>query len=101
MTFPRLTYVLDRDSVADSLSKTEFLVVGSRRQPKWALFECPCGAGHRIEVTLQKVMRPHWTLSTPGGRPSLTPSIHLHGDHTCHFVLRRGTIRWVGDAKRN
>jgi hypothetical protein len=95
--FNTVSYVDSRSVMPSTLLMTDFIVVGSVRQPKWAIFDCPCGAGHRIEVPLDG-KGSGWKLSRSRGRPTLAPSIHVRGGSGCHFVVDQGTIRWVRDA---
>lgn len=67
--------------------------------PAWAVMECPCGHGHRLQVRI----RPHrdatvWALTDGAGRPSLRPSVDFKSpEMRCHFWLDRGRVRWVND----
>lgn len=99
VTYPAIEYVADRAGLPETIGPRDFLVVGTRGRPKWAILDCPCRRGHLIEVCLQEAIDPHWTLRTQRGRPTLNPSIHLQGDRSCHFVVRRGTVRWVSDIR--
>jgi len=63
----------------------------------WAVMECPCGNGHRVQVRI----RPHrnaavWNLRENGRGPSLYPSVDFDSaDRRCHFWLDQGRVRWV------
>ncbi|MGI9112850.1 MAG: DUF6527 family protein [Gaiellaceae bacterium] len=59
------------------------------------MFECPCGRGHRLAVSLQQSHRPSWRLGLGKDGPSLFPSIDSVADRRCHFWLRDGRVRWV------
>lgn len=76
------------------------LVGGSEGAPKWAVFECPCGVGHRIEVPLRPGRPSGWTVTVDGkGWPSLRPSIDSDDGRRCHFWLRKGTVRWAPNRR--
>lgn len=63
---------------------------------KWAVFECPCGRGHVIELNLAHSGRDRWTLIADSkGRPSTRPSIDFQGPRRCHYWLRDGSINWT------
>lgn len=66
---------------------------------KWAVLECPCGRGHRLELNLAHPSRTRWTLTTTAGSldgpPSLSPSVDCKAERRCHFWLREGRVRWV------
>jgi len=89
--FKNVTYIASRTALPAALSEDEFIVVGAASRPKWAIFECPCRRGHRIEIPLDS----KWRLSRHRGRPTLVPSIHLDGSWHCHFVVTQGAIHWV------
>jgi hypothetical protein len=98
--FPEILYAADRSTIPLAVGRREFFVVGSREHPKWAIFGCPCEDGHLVEVTLVRHgRRPSWRLTTWRGRPTLNPSIHVQGEHSCHYVIRRGTVQWVRRAE--
>ncbi|MGE5282000.1 MAG: DUF6527 family protein [Chloroflexota bacterium] len=89
---PDLPVNLDRHSLA---------VCGPDSALKWAAFECPCGRGHRIVVSLQSTHHPRWRLSAVDAGPSLWPSIDSHGESRCHFWLEDGRVCWVKDHERS
>ncbi len=62
---------------------------------KWAVFECPCGRGHRITLNLHQSRWPRWTVDVTPQGPTVAPSIHVLDQRGCHFLLRRGEVRWV------
>jgi hypothetical protein len=72
-------------------------VVGSEEFPKWAVFECPCGRKHQLNVPLMKSVRPHWLLTIDArGRASLSPSVSVDNDPCLsHFWLRSNQIEWA------
>jgi hypothetical protein len=77
------------------------LVGGSEKQPKWAVFECPCGIRHRIAIPLSSRRLPAWRISFDDRRrPSLYPSIDSNDGRSCHFWLRNGRIEWAPDRRR-
>jgi Family of unknown function (DUF6527) len=106
LSHPRVDRLASYETLPDvpeRLDRHTLAVCGVGETPKWAAFECPCGRGHRIVVSLQKAHRPHWTFSDSGGKPNLHPSVDSHGDFRCHFVLRDGRVTWAretGPARR-
>jgi hypothetical protein len=99
-TRPRISTVRHFASMADvpaSLPRHELVLIGAPDRLKWALFECPCGNGHRLVVNLDAVRTPKWTIAlTP--RPTLSPSVDVRDRRRCHFLLQEGRVRWVHDA---
>jgi Family of unknown function (DUF6527) len=66
---------------------------------KWAVFRCPCGTGHQIDLNLAHVGRPRWSVEfDPRNRPSLRPSVDVRAERRCHFWLTSGQVRWCQDA---
>jgi hypothetical protein len=93
----RFTEVTYYDSVGDlpsRLATNVLAVVGTRRQRKWAVFECPCNRGHQVRLSLQLSHRPRWRLSVRWGLPSLYPSVWVNKPDACHFWVLQGRILW-------
>ena len=68
---------------------------------KWAVFRCPCGSGHQIDLNLAHAGRARWTVTLDSQhRPSLRPSIDVRADRRCHFWLMAGEVRWCQDSDR-
>ena len=89
------------DEVPDELPYRGVFLVGTPQRPTWAALDCPCRTGHRLFVNLDDRRRPYWNISAKP-RLSLRPSIDsiAHG-RRCHFILSKGTIRWVHDTRRS
>jgi hypothetical protein len=100
-TKPRIKQVVvypTRAEVPEQVRRQTLALVGSHEQPKWAVFECPCGRGHQLVVNLSPRMKPFWQLSRSDGGPTLSPSIDSFSPYHCHFWLRRGRVSWARDA---
>ncbi|MHB1775729.1 MAG: DUF6527 family protein [Acidimicrobiales bacterium] len=64
-------------------------------EPKWIVFWCPCGHGHRIELDAHVTHRPSWAVTFDGsGRPTISPSVDVQADRRCHFWVRHGRVTW-------
>src|SRR5438445_40773 len=104
LTDPKLTELVyyERPSGAPaSLPRHVIAVIGTRENPKWASFECPCGTGHPIMVNLSSAYSPTWRLSNGKRGPSLSPSVDFRDSYThCHFWLRDGRVRFTPDSRR-
>jgi hypothetical protein len=104
LTRPRIDRVARceaRHEVPTSIARHTLVVVGAVSSPKWAVFECPCGRGHQLMVSLVPSHPRHWSLTCAGERPSLFPSVdfkHAHG--RCHFWLTDGRVRFVRGGAR-
>lgn len=69
-------------------------VVGN--PPKWAVFDCPCGTGHDIQLNLGSTQRSRWTLLLQE-KPTIHPSVDYRApDRRCHFFVRDGRVVWSG-----
>jgi Family of unknown function (DUF6527) len=93
----RFTEVIYYDSVGDlpsRLSTNVLAVVGTGRQRKWAIFECPCDRGHQVRLSLQLSHRPRWRLSLRRGLPCLYPSVWVNKPNGCHFWVLDGRVLW-------
>jgi hypothetical protein len=69
--------------------------------PKWAIFRCPCGTGHQIDLNLAHADRPRWNVAfNLQNRPSLRPSVDVQDERRCHFWLTSGEVCWCQDSGR-
>jgi Family of unknown function (DUF6527) len=93
-------FVSARGDVPESIPRRQLVVVGSEELPKWAIFECPCGRGHRLEVNLSPQVRPFWRITFNTHGPSLKPSVDSVGSYRCHFWLRDGRVHWPNPRQR-
>ena len=80
-----------------TLSRRSVYLVGDEHRPGWAVFACPCGTGHIVQVNLERNRtQPAWSVTEGPSGPSIRPSIDVHGDRQrCHYWLRDGAVRWV------
>lgn len=63
---------------------------------KWAVFACPCGRGHAIDLNLSHSGRARWAVMGKD-RPTIYPSVDVRGDRRCHFWLSDGLVCWCED----
>lgn len=81
--------------VPELLPRRRAVLVGSAARPKWLVFDCPCGAGHRVMVTLDPDSWPRWHVDKLNPL-TLRPSVdETHPVGHCHYVIHGGRIRWV------
>jgi len=103
-TVPRIDTIeyYERQSEAPiSIPRQTLAIIGKGEHLKWAMFECPCGTGHKIMINLAASRSPHWRLASDKGIPSLLPSIDYQDDHgRCHFWLRAGRVEFTPDSVR-
>lgn len=75
------------------------VIVAGPAGPKWVIFWCPCGHGHRIELDVHPSHRPSWRVAGDSRqRPTIVPSIDARGGRRCHFWVRGGRVQWVADV---
>lgn len=88
-------YVGSADEVPEELPLKGIILVGAEAKPTWAALDCPCRRGHRLMVNLDGSRRPAWAIDSI--KPlTIRPSIDdITSDRRCHFVIRRGRIRWA------
>lgn len=98
--FPKVQWCRTRDRLPSPLRRRTMYVIGDRGAPKWAVFTCPCDAGHDIQLNLDDAHAPMWELfEGTRMRPSLRPSIDsrtMHG--RCHFWITDGQVGWTRDS---
>jgi hypothetical protein len=92
--FRRTALVESVGAVPEILPGDTIVLVGSERQ-KWAVFDCPCGAGHRVTLNLQPSHYPVWRASRRGHRLTIWPSVDVRDARRCHYFITNGFVRWV------
>jgi hypothetical protein len=90
------------DEIPEKLPRSAAIAVASQGQLKWLAFDCPCRAGHRILLNLDRARSPSWTATQKhNGYLSLSPSVNYYdGNRRCHYFVRDGKIVWSGDTFR-
>ncbi len=85
----------------ESIPHGKFLIITPSKEPKWALFKCPCGCGHVVTLSLASGHIPQWQVKLEDGiYPTLYPSVRqLKGCHS-HFWVKSGRIHWCNDTGR-
>lgn len=68
---------------------------------RWAVLDCPCLCGSRIDVNLMASSKPHWQILRRTGRVTITPSL-LQPSHKCgsHFLIVNNRILWLSDNSK-
>lgn len=93
--FRRTAYVEELYEVPNVLDPATMYVAGTPGAPKWVVFACPCGRGHRVVLSLQRSHRTRWRLVVDRGTPTIWPSVDVVEARRCHYWIRRGRVRWV------
>lgn len=77
------------------LAQGRLVVVRDGDVEKWACLACPGGCGRTINLSLNPVRRPKWTVAIDfWRRPTLLPSVHQLNECGCHFWIKDGCIDW-------
>jgi hypothetical protein len=80
--------------VPEELRAGTVALVGTRRNLKWAAFDCPCDRRHRIVLPLGAA-EPRWTVTRRWRRATIRPSIDSNDGQRCHYFITRGEVRWL------
>lgn len=96
----RIVLVIEAaDEIPPRLPRNGVAFVGTRQQPKWLAFDCPCHTGHRVMVTLDAGHSPHWTL-VKEKKLTLWPSVDYRVlGRRCHYIIKNGRIIWLPDKE--
>lgn len=90
-----VTIVGAADEIPARLPKKGAVVVGSLKNPKWIAFDCPCGTGHRVLISLDRGHFPHWVIANTS-KLSLYPSVdYKTPSRRCHYFVKNGRTVWV------
>jgi hypothetical protein len=83
------------DEIPSYIPKKRAILVGSKKHPKWLVFDCACGTGHRIMLNLDVGRRPTWRILKTDPL-SLLPSVDFRNNQMrCHYFVRGGKIEWI------
>jgi Family of unknown function (DUF6527) len=63
---------------------------------RWAVLQCPCMCGRRVEVNLMRSRYPYWRVRKHAGSISLSPSLWV-SEELCgnHFWVKRNRVVWA------
>jgi hypothetical protein len=90
----RVVWVGSMSEVPRRLGGDLYIVAGIK--PKWAVLECPCRCGDRIDVNLMQSRRPCWAVTMTGKEITLNPSLWMPTEKCgSHFLIRKNQIAWV------
>ena len=83
----------------DKLLNDVVHIVGDPAAPKWATFQCPCGCGTPLLLSLATNRRPSWSVSRNWSlRPTIKPSVRRTDGCRAHFWVRDGIVDWCPDS---
>jgi len=89
--------VSSADEVPGRLPHKGAVLVCDGGPPKWIVFECPCGTGHRIMLNTDRHRWPTWSVDLNKlDRLTISPSISVRSAmRYCHYFVRQGRIHWI------
>jgi len=91
----QICYVSSISEVPSRLGARLFIVERAGI-PRWAVFDCPCLCGSRIDANLMTSSYPHWRLIKDGGKLSLRPSLWQPSSRCgSHFFVTKNRFRWI------
>ena len=94
---PHAVHVSARADLPRRLNPRCLYLIGE--PAKWAVFLCPCGTGHQIDLNLAHPGLPRWSVAFDSRNcPNLRPSVDVRAERRCHFWLTSGQVRWCGDT---
>jgi hypothetical protein len=100
ISFPAIQSVTAPPS-NENIKKNSFYVVSHAKAPRWILFQCPCGCGEVVTLSMQRVHRPRWYLRTSRNhRPNLQPSVWRDVGCMSHFCINDGRVFWCANTGR-
>jgi hypothetical protein len=81
--------------VPAELRKRTAVLVAKGDVEQWLIFDCPCGAGHRVMLNVDPTSRPAWRI-IDHKRLTLRPSVDEVTEHgRCHYFISKGKVTWV------
>ena len=90
-------HVVESMTVLPKRLGSDIFIIRRNGMDRRVVFCCPCRCGRRIDLSLIKTERPHWTIRTDRHKVSLRPSVWLQADPCgSHFFVRDSKIVWVG-----
>jgi hypothetical protein len=93
-------FVAEADEAPDIITRRGVILAGGTPDdPKWIIFDCPCGSD-RVMVSAAQGRRPRWRCHTRfWGGASISPSIDTyHRGKKCHYFIRNGRVGWAVDS---
>ncbi len=85
---------------SEGFSNKNFIVKGNDNYHKWIFFNCPCGCGELLSLSLMDNRDQHWDIEIDKfDRVSLSPSVWKNDGCQSHFYVKRSKIIWVRDGK--
>ncbi|MBS4065880.1 MAG: hypothetical protein KGZ74_15075, partial [Chitinophagaceae bacterium] len=80
------------------IGSNDFFLVEYKEKQYWALFQCPCGCGEIISLSLQNEHHKSWyVVKSKNNRPTLHPSVWQNEGCYSHFIITDGRIYWCGN----
>jgi hypothetical protein len=82
--------------IPESIEAGTLYLIGEGEHLWSAAFECPCGCGEVVQLSLLRDSRPRWKAEQHAdGTVSISPSVWRTKGCKSHFFVRRGLVDWV------
>jgi hypothetical protein len=92
----RVRSIASHADLPEHLEGDELVLVGTESNPKWAILQCPCGCGRRIDVNLMKSRRSFWRLFRSDQGITIWPSLWVPRDGCgSHFWIIDSSVMWA------
>lgn len=77
------------EAVEATKDSSVIAIIGTKKNPKWLLLNCPCGCHEILRVNLSPAMGLAWRINfISDDTLSLYPSVDLESGCKAHFILR-------------
>ncbi len=90
-----MVFVASRRELPPQMAAGTLYFVGAN-PIQWAVINCPCGCGERVNAKIGVASRSSWSITVNQGKATLLPSILMPLDKCgSHFFVRKNRIVWV------
>lgn len=91
--------IMDRHPDPHELRPGQMIVMVRDGKPKCAYFQCPGNCGGHVQLSLDLLHRPRWSVRADFlARPTISPAVFRHRTCGAHFALHHGQIDWIEDT---
>lgn len=90
----RLVSFRSREEAIAGSSRGRIVALVGLSNPKWAIFNCPCGCGEKLFLNLMSSHSPRWRLSVSANNEfSIMPSVDARKCGS-HFFITKSRVIW-------
>lgn len=89
----KLRLLMDKIKEANTPDLPKFKLTTRNENDRYYAFICPgCKDAHQVKV-------PFWSFNESLDKPTISPSLLVHGKTHCHSFIKDGTIQFLGDCE--